>query len=540
MYKNLFNVDYGFPSCFFNIFPILARSKILGMFSKEDIEFIEQRGQNLEQISIQIERFTNGFPFVNLDSPATPGNGIEVFGSEKTEELCRFYENESVQLKVLKFVPASGAATRMFKTLFEFLGWYDGSETAIIRYEKDTGFNGVKTFIDSLPKFAFYDELKTIMAAAGVPLEDAIAGRRYDAVVRCVLEESGMSYGSLPKGLLAFHRYGHEYRTAFEEHLIEGLNYAKNAAGEVFLHFTVSPEHRNRFESLANKAAENYGRLFGVRFHIDFSEQKPSTDTIAVDLNNQVFRNDDGSLLFRPAGHGALIENLNALDADVVFVKNIDNIVPDRLKDVTYTCKKALGGYLLKLQQRVHYWLKKIETSVLTEDELSDLLVFCTQTLHIDKPDVVENTKAYFLSVLNRPIRVCGMVKNEGEPGGGPFWVKSESGRVSLQIVESSQVNLFNKSQAACMQTATHFNPVDLVCAIRDYKGRPFDLTRFVDPSTGFISEKSKDGRQLRAMELPGLWNGAMADWITVFVETPIETFNPVKTINDLLREQHQ
>jgi hypothetical protein len=344
---------------------------------------------------------------------------------------------------------------------------------------------------------------------------------------------------------LRFHAYSNENRFAIEEHLVEATNYCTNEDRVAKVHFTISPEHRNKFDEVISEIVPKFEARFNIRYDIRFSEQKPSTDTIAVDMENKPFRNNDGTLLFRPGGHGALIENLNDLDEDIIFVKNIDNIVPDRLRDETYRYKKAIGGLLMQLQEKSFDYLDLLDGGNLEADELEEMREFASHSLMIDIPDAYdgysEMEKIDFLfTKLNRPMRVCGMVKNEGEPGGGPFWVKNTEGEISLQIVESSQMNLKEPGQVEIVSKATHFNPVDLVCSKYNFEGIKFDLNEYIDPATGFISIKSKDGRDLKALELPGLWNGAMADWITIFVETPLITFNPVKTVNDLLRPQHQ
>ena len=359
-----------------------------------------------------------------------------------------------------------------------------------------------------------------------------------------LLEERGLNYGQLPKGLLRFHRYEDGARTAMEEHLVEGARYA-STNGEAHIHFTVSHEHLPLFKAEVEKRVGKYAEKYQVRYDISFSEQKPSTDTVAANPDNSLFRNEDGSLLFRPGGHGALIENLNDLEADVVFIKNIDNVVPDRLKEDTVTYKALLGGVLVTLQERVFDYLRSLDEATPTKEKLAEMEDFLEHTLWClppkEKAGWSDQERADYLHrKLHRPIRVCGMVKNVGEPGGGPFHAYNQDGTVSLQILESSQIDKANEAYQRMFSEGTHFNPVDLVCGIIDYKGEAFDLPKFVDPSTGFISTKSKNGRELKALELPGLWNGAMSDWNTVFVEVPLSTFNPVKTVNDLLREQHQ
>lgn len=435
---------------------------------------------------------------------------------------------------VVKFVPASGAASRMFKNLFEFLGAdYDVPET---KFEK--------TFFEQIEKFAFYNDLNAACEKAfekNIPA--LMAEGDYKAVVAALLEAAGLNYGALPKGLLKFHRYEDGSRTPLEEHLVEGALYAANKNGKVNVHFTVSPEHRRLFENLVADKAAVYAKKYGVDYNVTFSEQKPCTDTIAADMNNQPFR-DNGKLLFRPGGHGALIENLNDLDADIIFIKNIDNVVPDKLKGDTVLYKKLIAGVLVALQQKAFAYLELLDSGRYTHEQVLEILQFLQKKLFCKNPETKNLEDAelvlYLKEKLNRPMRVCGMVKNVGEPGGGPFLAYNSDGTISLQILESSQIDMDDPEKKEMFEKGTHFNPVDLVCAVRDYKGHKFDLVNFVDKATGFISYKSKNGKDLKALELPGLWNGAMSDWNTVFVEVSLSTFNPVKTVNDLLREQHQ
>ena len=358
-----------------------------------------------------------------------------------------------------------------------------------------------------------------------------------------MLDKSGLNYGQLPKGLLLFHNYSEGPRTPMEEHLVEGALYAESG-GEANVHFTVSHEHLQLFEQkVADKQAQ-YAQKYGIKYNISFSEQKPSTDTVAANPDNTPFRNEDGSLLFRPGGHGALIENLNEISADVVFIKNIDNVVPDRLKPETVTYKQVIAGILVSLQKKVFQYLEILESGAYTHETLEEIIRFVKHDLCCKKKDIKNLEDAelviFLKEKLNRPIRVCGVVKNVGEPGGGPFLTYNQDGTVSLQILESSQIDKTNEEYMRMFKEGTHFNPVDLVCAIKDYKGKPFNLPDYVDKTTGFISSKSKNGKELKALELPGLWNGAMSNWNTIFVEVPLGTFNPVKTVNDLLREQHQ
>lgn len=514
------------------------------MFSQKDLELIRKKGMILKQIEQQIENFRLGFPYVRLTAPATKGQGIHVFKEIELEELQDHFENHAPARELVKFVPASGAASRMFKHLFEFLEWYDGSEAALERLQADTDFNSVHYFLKNIFRFAFLKDLKGELEKDGLVLEELLKEKKYAVIVDYLLNEKGLDYANLPKGLLKFHQYDGFSRMAVGEHLVEGAHYARDENGRVNIHFTVSPEHKTKFLEGIDMVQSGYEASYGVKYYIQFSEQKPSTDTIAVDMDNNPFRDADGRLVFRPGGHGALIENLNDLKGDIIFIKNIDNVVPDRFKEQTYLYKKVIGGLLLKIQEKTHDYLMLLETRKTTAVEMNEITSFAERELMVKLPDSFDSLDVaarcdFLFKEINRPIRVCGMVKNEGEPGGGPFWVKNQQGRISVQIVESSQINTADQEQASIMQQSTHFNPVDLVCAVRDYKGRQFDLRNYVDPATGFISTKSKDGRELKAQELPGLWNGAMANWITVFVEVPVITFNPVKTVNDLLRDQH-
>ncbi len=507
------------------------------MLTQEDKALLAKKGISEEQIAAQLACFEKGFPFLKLEAAASIGNGIVATTDSERDAYIKAweaYKNEGGHV-VTKFVPASGAASRMFKNLFEFLGAdYD---------EPTTDFE--KKFFSQIEHFAFYADLnEAYRKNAGKDIPGLLAGKDYKAVVANLLEAAGLNYGALPKGLLKFHKYEDGARTPLEEHLVEGALYAAGADGKVNVHFTVSPEHRSLFEQLVGEKAAKYAEKYGVEYHVSFSEQKPSTDTIAADMDNRPFRDDKGHLVFRPGGHGALIENLNDLDSDIVFVKNIDNVVPDRLKADTVTYKQVLAGVLVTLQKKAFDYLRLIDSGQYTHEQIEEMIRFVQQELYCRKHDIKDledgDLILYLKSKLNRPIRVCGMVKNVGEPGGGPFLAYNADGTVSLQILESSQIDMKDPEKKAMFEKGTHFNPVDLVCAIRDYQGRKFDLLRYVDPATGFISYKSKNGKDLKALELPGLWNGSMSDWNTVFVEVPLSTFNPVKTVNDLLREQHQ
>jgi len=498
------------------------------MFIEKDILQIKERGSDIAIVEEQVRYFINGFPFLQLSKAATVGDGIIRLTDDQIKEVISEFDKSASEgeIALLKFVPASGAATRMFKSLFGFL--QEG--------KKD---KSVEEFFAKLSDFAFYEDLKTSMAADNHDIETADE----NTIVSYFLTNKGLGYGELPKGLLKFHNYKDRSRTPLEEHLVEGARYA-NAGGHVQIHFTVSPEHRDKFEKLVVEVLPTYQSEFGVRYIVSFSEQKSSTDTIAVNLDNTPFREKDESLLFRPAGHGALLENLGQLDADIIFIKNIDNVVPDRIKEDTITYKKALAGIVLKYQKQIFGYLEQLNKES-DPALLSELDSFFKDELCVLPPAGFddwdnEKKKEYFVQKLDRPLRACGMVKNQGEPGGGPFWAENADGSSSLQIVESAQVDVDDEAQNSIFKNSTHFNPVDLVCAVKNSKGELFDLKKFRDPLTGFITGKSKDGKELKAQELPGLWNGAMADWNTLFVEVPLITFNPVKTVNDLLREQHQ
>ena len=498
------------------------------MFITEDLKQFFAKGIGIEVVVQQLEYFRNGFPFLNLDRAATVGDGIRKLTVEETENLKQVYERKLGKRKIYKFVPASGAATRMFMGLYKYMQSDVGKESVAVQ----------KVF-ERLNDFAFYPELEKILD------HEHIGSFEKKRIAAAILFQDGLNYGHLPKGMLLFHKYGNDARTALEEHLVEGAMYAANADGAVNLHFTVSAEYLQGFEALAESKVKKYSELFGVHYHISFSQQKPSTDILAVDHNNHPVRCADGNILFRPGGHGALLENLNDIDADIIFIKNIDNVAPDDLKTATVTYKKALAGLLIELQEQISEYSQLLRYNRYDEELVKNVLDFLSWQFSFKPPVAIstwstESVKAYLLDILHRPIRVCGMVKNEGEPGGGPFWVHGDDGSTSLQIAELSQIDMNDAKQKAIATSATHFNPVDLVCAVKDSEGRHFDLLQYRDPNTGFIAKKSKDGMELKVQELPGLWNGAMARWNTVFVEVPIETFNPVKTINDLLRPQHQ
>lgn len=500
---------------------------------------IQRNGISVEQIAAQIENFKVGFPFSSITAAATLGHGIVTYNDSTLKNLIEEYKEYKGDR--LKFVPASGAATRMFKSLFECVE--EIKKKGHTQFD-DRSFSSAYSFFANIEKFAFYQELERYLNSVGKSTKSLLEDKKYVTVLEALLDEKGLNYGNMPKGLLLFHHYSNRLRTSLEEHLAEGSMYAATPEGNVSVHLTVSPEHKDGFNSLVKKVVSEYEKQFNVKIAVSFSVQKKSTDTIAVDQNNQPFRNSDGSILFRPGGHGALIENLNDCLEPLIFIKNIDNVVPDHLKSETITYKQVIAGTLLKIKDITHSLILKLESGRITDEEIKTVSELLKHKYYVNIPQQEGLTKDIWhkelISFLNRPLRVCGMVRNEGEPGGGPFWVKDKHGNQSLQIVESSQINLHDKASKEIFKKSTHFNPVDLVCWTYDYKNSKFDLRQFVDPETGFIAEKSKDGQILKAQELPGLWNGAMAKWITVFVEVPLITFNPVKTVNDLLRKEHQ
>ena len=504
--------------------------------TEKDKALLQQKGITEEQFREQLQCFVHGFPYLRLSAAASVEKGITVLSeAEQQAALAAWDAYTAGGHAIVKFVPASGAASRMFKNLYAFLdAAYD---------EPTTDFE--KTFFANLPAAAYHADLDAACVRLyGAGVGELLAARRFKDVVLALLGKDGLNYGHLPKGLLKFHSYPEGARTPLEEHLVEGALYARRQDGTVSVHFTVSPEHRALFEQLVARVVPAYEQKFGVKYDVTFSEQKPSTDTVAANPDNTPFRQADGSLLFRPGGHGALIENLNELPADVVFIKNIDNVVPDRLKDETVRYKKLLAGVLVSLQEQAFAYLRKLDSGCYTVEELLEMLQFVQKKFCCKNPETktLEDTELaiYLRRKLNRPVRVCGMVRNVGEPGGGPFLAYNADGTISPQILESSQIDMADPEKKAMFEQGTHFNPVDLVCGLRNYRGEAFHLPDYVDKATGFISHKSKDGRELKALELPGLWNGAMSDWNTVFVEVPLATFNPVKTVNDLFREQHR
>lgn len=510
-------------------------NRLESMLSEKDLQQLAAKGISPEKLEHQLEEFKTGFPFLKLEGPAAIGKGIIAPSAEEVKKYVNIWnEYKGERRRIVKFVPASGAASRMFKDMFAF---------ASADYDVPTT-DFEKTYFDNIEKFAFFDALDAVLKQKkGKGVKELMAEGDYKAVAKGMLDSDGLNYGQLPKGLLLFHKYEDGSRTPMEEHLVEAALYAASN-GEANVHFTVSHEHLDLFKQMVSQKVDGYEKKFGVKYDISFSEQKPSTDTVAANPDGTPFRNPDGSLLFRPGGHGALIENLNEIDADVIFVKNIDNVVPDRLKPETTEWKQVIAGILVSLQKKAFGYLELLDSGRYTHEQLVGIARFVKNDLCCVKSDLKDLEDAelviYLKKKLNRPMRVAGVVKNVGEPGGGPFLAYNQDGTYSLQILESSQIDKRNETYMKYFTEGTHFNPVDLVCATKDYKGNAFNLPDYVDRTTGFISQKSKNGKELQALELPGLWNGAMSDWNTIFVEVPLGTFNPVKTVNDLLREQHQ
>ena len=512
-------------------------------FSHSDIEHIESLGLSLEIIKKQIKTYKGSQNYINLSASATIGNGILKLSESELNDFTNYYDGEKIALKVVKFTPASGAASRMFKLLHEFLSQYDPQKETINSYINKNKSVELFLFFVTIEKLPFHDDVVDKMQIAMPDYDLLTLDQRRLLFVKSILEEDYLNYLNIPKGLLPFHQYKNHTSTAFEEHLFEAEKYA-SIDGKAQLHFTVSKAHLKQFETKWASIQHIVESKTNTKFELSFSYQESNTNVLAVDLKNQPYRLNE-KLFFRPSGHGALIQNLNHIDADVIFIKNIDNVVVDKYLDQITRSKKALAGVLLKIQAQIFRYAKDLDSSEISEVQILEIVDFLTQQLNIRiSPEFDKYAYKYQIdylkSKINRPIRVCGMVENEGEPGGGPFWVKAENGEISLQIVEASQVNQRLSRQKTILMNATHFNPVDIVCGIKNYKGETYDLKQFIDPKTYFITTKTKYGKQLKTLEKPGLWNGSMAHWNTVFVGVPIITFNPVKTVNDLLKFTHQ
>ncbi|HEA31273.1 MAG TPA: DUF4301 family protein [Leeuwenhoekiella sp.] len=513
-------------------------------FTKEDIQEIEAHGLTKAQVEEQLSIFKNGVPNVRLIAAATVGDGIQQLSEDKEVAYIQRYEHIDTDVELLKFIPASGAATRMFKTIYQFLEDYDSKQESIDAFVTRTDNEEMRRFFENLENFPFYDEIRNSFqenhSKSDLKTDDQVRL----AFVQKMMDEDGANFGNRPKGLLPFHNYESYLVTAFEEHLYEAAAYAENR-NRAKLHFTVSPEHEEAFKKQFETIHSAVSGETDVNFNVTYSSQKPETDTVAVTEDNELYRKPNGKLLFRPGGHGALIENLNDVDADLIFVKNIDNVLTKDNIHILSRNKKILAGLLLELQGEAFKFTKALKEDTLNEDKVQEIAEFLERDFSVKLSDGYKSLdlaakKQQLLKILDRPLRVCGMVKNEGEPGGGPFWVANKEGNVSLQIIESAQIEKNDKEQSEIFQNSTHFNPVDIVCGVRNYKGEKYKLTDYVDPDLAFIASKTADGNKIKALELPGLWNGGMAFWNTIFVEVPLETFNPVKTVNDLLKTAHQ
>nr|WP_315249896.1 DUF4301 family protein [uncultured Flavobacterium sp.] len=512
-------------------------------FSSIDFLQIYQQGIPVENIKRQLCIFKDGIQKITLVNPATLNHGILQLSDVEFEQKADFFVENKSSLKLKKFVPASGAATRMFKFLTAFLNDFKlGHETinAYINRKKDAELS---LFIVGMDKFPFFKEVDEKLREIYPDFHKLKRDYKNYYFIKTLLSPDYFNFANKPKGILPFHKYPANIVTPIEEHLHECAFYATSNYHSS-LHLTVSESHQDQFKAIIKKIKHKIELKTNSKIEVSYSYQKKETDTIAVGLDNKPFRDEKGNLVFRPGGHGALIENLNAIDADVVFVKNIDNVIQNDIHQISFY-KKGLAGILLELQHQTFEYLNALDYGETSEETINEILIFIKEKLNIELDNDFHKFKLInqipkLKDLLNKPVRVCGMVKNEGEPGGGPFWVRGSDGRLTLQIVETSQIDLKNSEQLKILENATHFNPVDLVCGLKNYKNQKFDLKQYIDPESGFIVYKNHTGVDIKAYELPGLWNGAMANWLTVFVEVPLSTFNPVKTVNDLLKQAHQ
>lgn len=520
--------------------------KLKSLLTANDYQQLKEEGHALERLVDQIKIFESGLRPITLNRAAKINDGIKTFNEEQVLDYCRIFDEQIKHKSVIKFTPASGAASRMFKKLQNFFNDNKSFSINDLREKasQNKNYACILEFILNIKKFAFYDELNSLAKKNNESVSSLISESKIRELIELVISSGGLNYASLPKGEIKFHRYPNVSRTAFEEHLVEAVGYAQNHSGEIKIHFTIPEDSKQRLTDLLKQIKIIYKKN-GLDFSISTSFQNKSTDTLAVDLNNNPFRDLNGKLLFRPAGHGALLQNLNDIDEDIIFIKNIDNISPEYLHPQTIKYKKLLGGILIEVQNNIYNYINKIISDNVIGNELHTIENFSAETLSITFPpeynhlDINSKVK-YLFNKLNRPLRVCGMVVNEGHPGGGPFWIDEDDGTQSLQIIESAQIDLNSERQRMVFNSSTHFNPVDIVCSIKDHQGNKFDLNKYLNPSTGLIALKSKDGRELKSLELPGLWNGSMHYWNTIFVEVPKITFNPVKEVNDLLKAEHQ
>ena len=510
-------------------------------FSEQDYKQITEHGIAIEKIQKQIHYYKKGVAKTVIVEPAKVNNGIFTFDETEIQKKANYFEANKSNLKLIKFVPASGAASRMFKFLNEFLNEYDVENESINAYINRKKASELSIFIVGLEKFPFFEAVQEQLRKLYPDFDKFESDSKNYYFIKTLLSPQFFNYSNKPKAILPFHRYQNHIATPIEEHLLECACYS-SSNGKSHLHFTISENHQKAIESVIEQTKRKVEQTTQIAMEIGFSYQNKATDILAVDLENKPFRDENGKLFFRPGGHGALIENINNLDGDLIFVKNIDNVIQNH-KEINTLYKKALAGIMLESQKQIYSYLQAIEEG--KDFNIEEIINFSKTNLNIKvSKDVfkytLENQILYIKKILDRPIRVCGMVKNEGDTGGGPFWVRDSKGVVSLQIVETSQIDLTNADQAKIFSNTTHFNPVDLVCGIHNYKGEKYNLSDFVDNNSGFIVHKNQKGRTLKSYELPGLWNGAMAKWITVFVEVPLITFNPVKTVNDLLKPAHQ
>lgn len=484
----------------------------------------------------QLETFTRGIPFLDVVTAASVGNGIEVITDNDQKKLISLYEHKKDSLEVVKFVPASGAATRMFQSLHRFLESYDPNKETLNEFLRSESDSELTLFFKSLKDFAFEKKVRKKIRKNYPEYKHCTKGLRFLYFVKTMMEKEGLNFSELPKGLIPFHKYSKYATTAFEEQLFESAYYS-SVKDEVFVHFTFAEDHVEFFKQEFQAIRNRISKKTKTKFNISYSFQKKETDTIAVTLENKLFRDERGDLVFRPSGHGALLSNLQDVDADIIFIKNIDNVAAEEYVEANAYYKKLLAGKLIWLQNKMFNYIHKLKEGLVSEELLKEMRSFLWNELNIKE---IPDSRVEILTILNKPIRICGVVKNTGAPGGGPYWVKDKNGIISLQIVETSQIDLTVERQQVIVNEATHFNPVDIVCGIRDYQGNKFDLFKYSDHDAGLISLKSQNGNTLKALELPGLWNGAMAKWNTALVEVPLHTFNPVKTVTDLLYKEHR
>jgi hypothetical protein len=516
------------------------------IFSKRDVKQLESVGKTLEAAEGEIRTYSAGIPAVKLQRPCSLNDGIIALSSAQQLEFAGHFEEAMASGRAMKFVAASGAASRMFSAPVICLekGWTTQRRLAEQAFQGDADAKDCLELFRNLAKFAFYPELKALMISKELNLEELVESGNYKAVLETLLQSQGLAYTYLPKGLIPFHSYPNGIRTAFEEHLVESIGYLKDRDRVARAHFTVSPEHLNRVEEHLRQASIRFGSL-DVRYKVTLSTQERSTDSIVVDDDNHPLRDKDGRLIFRPSGHGALLQNLNSCDGDLVFVRTIDNVLPDRLKGIVQFHKRVLGGYLVALQEELFGRLRFLASGRVDESSISKIERFARSSMNLVLPNefsmmAAKEKSRLLFRILNSPLRVCGMVRNPFYSGGRPFWVRDMDGTERPQIVESAQVDEEDAEQNLIWNSCEFFNPADLVCGVRDYEGHPFDLTKFGDPALGFITQKTHEGRPCKVLEWPGLWNGAMAYWNTVFVEVPARTLHPVKSLLDLLSEQNQ